>query len=140
MAAQQRRRSRWPAYAVTGIAVWAALVPGPGHAVGTGAEEAARRPVPTATAHGASLTPLVPPVLSAEPAPLPAIGAYLDYGPRGVARMARLSRWLGGADLRVGHTYLPGDLWTNIEGAPRFLDAWAAWRRSPGDAGARPRR
>jgi hypothetical protein len=42
--------------------------------------------------------------------------------------MAELSRWLGGADLRVGHTYLPGDRWSNIEGAPGFLEAWADWR------------
>ncbi|MGX8279775.1 MULTISPECIES: glycoside hydrolase family 26 protein [unclassified Streptomyces] len=57
-------------------------------------------------------------------------GAYLDYGPAGVTRMAEFSRWLGGAELRVGHTYLPGDLWVNIEGAPDFLDAWADWRRA----------
>ncbi|MFJ2027063.1 glycoside hydrolase family 26 protein [Streptomyces sp. NPDC087897] len=60
-------------------------------------------------------------------------GAYLDYGPDGISRMAELSRWLGGAELRVGHTYLPGDLWVNIEGAPAFLDAWAEWRRADED-------
>ncbi|WP_221352819.1 glycoside hydrolase family 26 protein [Streptomyces beigongshangae] len=63
----------------------------------------------------------------------PAYGAYLDYGPRGVARIAELSRWLGGAELRVAHTYLPGDLWSNIEGLPGFLDAWADWRRQRDD-------
>ncbi|MFE7037858.1 glycoside hydrolase family 26 protein, partial [Streptomyces sp. NPDC057621] len=63
----------------------------------------------------------------------PAFGAYLDYGPRGVARIAELSRWLGGADLRVAHTYLPGDRWSNIEGLPGFLDAWADWRREEAD-------
>ncbi|MEW1612676.1 MULTISPECIES: glycosyl hydrolase [unclassified Streptomyces] len=60
-------------------------------------------------------------------------GAYLDYGPAGVSRMAELSRWLGGAELRVGHTYLPGDLWVNIEGTPDFLDAWADWRKADED-------
>ncbi|PVC83781.1 glycosyl hydrolase family 26 [Streptomyces sp. CS090A] len=60
-------------------------------------------------------------------------GAYLDYGPAGVSRMAALSRWLGGAELRVGHTYLPGDLWVNIEGTPDFLDAWADWRKADED-------
>ena len=54
-------------------------------------------------------------------------------GPRGVARMAELSRWLGGAELRVGHTYLPGDRWSNIEGAPGFLDVWADWRNEKND-------
>ncbi|EHN73143.1 secreted protein, partial [Streptomyces coelicoflavus ZG0656] len=70
-----------------------------------------------------------------EPGPeaAPAFGAYLDYGPRGVARMAALSHWLGGAELRVGHTYLPGDRWSNIEGAPGFLDVWADWRTRKAD-------
>ncbi|MBD9735057.1 hypothetical protein IGX29_25290, partial [Streptomyces sp. H28] len=63
----------------------------------------------------------------------PAFGAYLDYGPRGVTRMAELSQWLGGARLRVGHTYLPGDRWSNIEGRPGFLDVWANWRRGADD-------
>ncbi|MQS35409.1 glycoside hydrolase family 26 protein [Streptomyces katsurahamanus] len=61
------------------------------------------------------------------------MGAYLDYGPSGVLRMEQLSRWLGGAELRVGHTYLPGDRWSNIEGGPGFLDDWARWRRDAAD-------
>ncbi|MFH8608809.1 glycoside hydrolase family 26 protein [Streptomyces sp. NPDC018029] len=65
--------------------------------------------------------------------PAPAFGAYLDYGPRGVERIGELSEWLGGAELRVGHTYLPGDLWSNIEGAPNFLESWAAWRKEKDD-------
>jgi hypothetical protein len=63
----------------------------------------------------------------------PAFGAYLDYGAEGIARIGELSRWLGGTELRVGHTYLPGDRWSNIEGAPGFLDAWADWRRRRDD-------
>lgn len=57
-------------------------------------------------------------------------GAYLDYGPAGVRRMAGLSRWLGGVELRAGHSYLPGDLWVNIEGRPEFLRSWANWRQA----------
>ncbi|MEV0024570.1 glycosyl hydrolase [Streptomyces atroolivaceus] len=68
-----------------------------------------------------------------EPDRTTAIGAYLDYGPQGVQRMAELSRWLGGTELRVGHSYLPGDLWENIEGRPGFLAAWAAWRKADED-------
>ncbi|WP_405912922.1 glycosyl hydrolase [Streptomyces sp. NBC_00963] len=64
---------------------------------------------------------------------VPAVGAYLDYGPEGIARMADLSHWLGGAELRVGHTYLPGDVWSNIEGQPDFLSPWAKWRRAKPD-------
>ncbi|AWL36803.1 MULTISPECIES: glycoside hydrolase family 26 protein [unclassified Streptomyces] len=62
-----------------------------------------------------------------------AVGAYLDYGPDGVRRMGELSRWLGGTELRVGHSYLPGDVWENIEGRPGFLAAWAAWRKASPD-------
>jgi hypothetical protein len=47
--------------------------------------------------------------------------------------MAELSRWLNGPQPRVGRTYLPGDRWSNIEGAPGFLDAWANWRQERAD-------
>jgi hypothetical protein len=43
--------------------------------------------------------------------------------------MTEFQQWLGGAVVRVGHTYLPGDRWSNIEGKPSFLEAWAQWRR-----------
>ncbi|MFC9804284.1 glycoside hydrolase family 26 protein [Streptomyces griseoaurantiacus] len=67
------------------------------------------------------------------PASWPAFGAYLDYGALGVARIDELSKWLGGTELRVGHTYLPGDRWANIEGPEGFLDVWARWRRQRDD-------
>jgi hypothetical protein len=47
--------------------------------------------------------------------------------------MKELSRWLDGQEPRVGHTYLPGDVWHNIEGANGFLDSWADWRRAKAD-------
>ncbi|MDQ0683957.1 hypothetical protein QFZ56_002920 [Streptomyces achromogenes] len=80
-------------------------------------------------------SPAQTPAPSAPPtqAAAPAFGAYLDYGARGVARIAELSAWLGGSDLRVGHTYLPGDRWDNIEGPAGFLDVWADWRREKDD-------
>ncbi|MGW7175509.1 glycoside hydrolase family 26 protein, partial [Streptomyces xanthophaeus] len=62
-----------------------------------------------------------------------AVGAYLHYGSPGVERMQELSRWLGGTELRAGHTYLPGDTWTNIEGAPDSLRTWARWRNERAD-------
>lgn len=62
------------------------------------------------------------------PVPAPGFGAYLDYGPRGIERMSAFSDWLGGREVTVGHTYLPGDLWSNIEGKPDFLAPWARWR------------
>ncbi|MFD9333569.1 glycosyl hydrolase [Streptomyces sp. NPDC060028] len=62
-----------------------------------------------------------------------AMGAYLDYGPPGVARIPYLSRWLGGKEIRVGHTYLPGDRWAGIEGNVSFLESWAQWRGAKDD-------
>ncbi|MFC8827741.1 glycoside hydrolase family 26 protein [Streptomyces sp. NPDC057137] len=63
----------------------------------------------------------------------PAVGAYLDYGPEGVRRIAGMQKWLGGTELRVGHTYLPGDVWSNIEGSPSFVRDWAEWRKARAD-------
>ncbi|MFD5802884.1 glycoside hydrolase family 26 protein [Streptomyces sp. NPDC127020] len=117
---QSRNRSRRPAGVAAAVAL-AALVAAAGPTV-------AAEPTPPAPA------PAVPaPGAPAKKPAAPAFGAYLDYGPRGVARMAGLSRWLGDAELRVGHTYLPGDRWSNIEGAPTFLDAWADWRTRKAD-------
>ncbi|MEU9237856.1 glycoside hydrolase family 26 protein [Streptomyces subrutilus] len=62
-----------------------------------------------------------------------AVGAYLHYGSPGVDRMEELSHWLGGTELRAGHTYLPGDTWANIEGAPDSLLSWARWRKARAD-------
>ncbi|MFJ4712653.1 glycoside hydrolase family 26 protein [Streptomyces sp. NPDC088785] len=101
-----------------------------------------RDPAPSATPSGtqdatptASASPSAPPAQEPGKSPdkHPAFGAYLDYGPRGVTRMAQLSKWLDGADLRVGHTYLPGDRWSNIEGGQSFLDSWAKWRKERDD-------
>jgi hypothetical protein len=61
------------------------------------------------------------------------MGAFLGSGPEGIKRIAGMENWLGGVRLRVGHTYLPGDLWSNIEGRPEFLRPWAAWRRADPD-------
>ncbi|MGW8745286.1 glycoside hydrolase family 26 protein [Streptomyces sp. NPDC055794] len=118
---QSRNRSRRPAGVAAAVAL-AALVAAAGPAVA--AEPTPPAPAPAVPAPGAP---------AKQPAAAPAFGAYLDYGPRGVARMAGLSRWLGDAELRVGHTYLPGDRWSNIEGAPTFLDAWADWRTRKAD-------
>ncbi|MGW0609636.1 glycoside hydrolase family 26 protein [Streptomyces sp. NPDC002788] len=130
MAGQQRGSRKWPLYVAAGFLASAALVPGLGHAVDPGAQKAAQAPVPTVPVPTATVVPSAPP---APLAPQTAFGAYLHYGSLGVDRTAGLSRWLNGAQLRVGRTYLPGDLWSNIEGRPRFLDAWAAWRRERED-------
>ncbi|MFD0250908.1 glycoside hydrolase family 26 protein [Streptomyces sp. NPDC127113] len=121
-----RNRSRRPAGVAAAVAL-AALVSAAGPTAA--AEPTPPAPAPAVPAPAAP----APGAPAKKPAAAPAFGAYLDYGPRGVARMAGLSRWLGDAELRVGHTYLPGDRWSNIEGAPTFLDAWADWRTRKAD-------
>lgn len=71
-----------------------------------------------------------PPSLPAPAKGVPPFGAFLASDERGVERMEQLSRWLGGAELRVGHTYLPGNHWRDIEGDVGFLEAWADWRNA----------
>lgn len=73
------------------------------------------------------------PATAPSAAPLPPVGAFLRSDARGVRAIEGLKKWLGGSDLRVGHTYLPGDLWSNIEGQPRFLEPWTEWRRGQRD-------
>ncbi|MFJ6749807.1 MULTISPECIES: glycoside hydrolase family 26 protein [unclassified Streptomyces] len=66
-------------------------------------------------------------------APDAPLGAFVGSGADGVRRLAALQRWLGGTNVRVGHTYLPGDHWSRIEGEPGFLRPWAQWRRAAAD-------
>lgn len=66
-------------------------------------------------------------------APPGAFGAYVGYDDAGVRRIAALDGWLGAATPRVGHAYLPGDRWSNIEGAPGYLEYWARWRQERAD-------
>lgn len=128
MAPQQRRaRFRRPAIVAAAVAASAALASGSGFAAGAGVVRVADPLPPAAPTPPAPTTP-TPPAKAR-----PAFGAYLDYGARGVTRMAELSEWLGGAELRVGHTYLPGDRWSNIEGRSGFLDVWADWRGEKAD-------
>ncbi|MES9520014.1 glycoside hydrolase family 26 protein [Streptomyces capoamus] len=120
--APHRRRARpgRPAVIAAVVVALATLAVGPGSAAGTGT---VRTPEPPAPA----------PAPSAAARTVPPFGAFLDSGPRGVARMAALSHWLGGTRLKVAHTYLPGGSWEDIEGPPGFLDPWAWWRRRQAD-------
>ncbi|MFG2192376.1 glycoside hydrolase family 26 protein [Streptomyces sp. NPDC048639] len=67
--------------------------------------------------------------------PVPGVpwGAFLGSGPEGVAHMTAMQQWLGGSEMRVGHTYLPGQRWADIEGSPSLLEPWSRWRRSEPD-------
>ncbi|MGQ4383261.1 glycoside hydrolase family 26 protein [Streptomyces sp. SAS_270] len=156
---QQRPRSRRPVCVAAAVVATLVLTSAPGYAMGAEVVRVADPPAPTPTSVAppapspaapvvaptppTATPPLTPRPTTTPPAPsteepkpaayVPAFGAYLDYGARGVARIAELSDWLGGSDLRVGHTYLPGDRWSNIEGAHGFLDVWADWRRERDD-------
>ena len=100
------------AFITAGVVASAGLAAGPGYPVGV-----AHEPVPPTTPAGA-----------------PAYGAVVHYdGLTAAGLMDRLGQWLGGYHMRVGRTYLPGDLWSNIEGGAGFLDKWAEWRRAEDD-------
>ncbi|MFD7878849.1 glycosyl hydrolase [Streptomyces sp. NPDC059766] len=151
MASQQSHaRSRRLAVVVGVVAASTALASGPVFAasdpVHPSTTAAAVRPAIPKFAIPKSVTPksvtprsAAPRSAARNPGPrqagkdVPAFGAYLDYGALGVARIAGFSNWLGGAEVRVGHTYLPGDMWSNIEGDVGFLGAWADWRRQKSD-------
>ncbi|MBW8797299.1 MAG: hypothetical protein JF597_27995 [Streptomyces sp.] len=154
MALRKRERKRFWWYrpavaAAAGFVASAALATGPGFAEVAGAARITGPPSPAPTTAVPTPTTSVPASAAPLPTPTPAadapavgasakamppaFGAFLDSGPLGVARMAQLSSWLGGTELKVAHTYLPGNRWSDIEGAPGFLDVWAHWRREKAD-------
>ncbi len=57
------------------------------------------------------------------------LGAFLGSGGEGVEAIGHFQRWLD-SPVDVGHTYLPGDSWHDIEGAPGVLEPWLAWKRA----------
>jgi hypothetical protein len=61
-----------------------------------------------------------------------AFGAFVDSDYQ-EATLARMSAWLHNANVQVGHTYLPGGTWSDIEGSPTLLGPWAQWRLSQPD-------
>ncbi|MFF9843841.1 glycoside hydrolase family 26 protein [Streptomyces sp. NPDC013740] len=72
-----------------------------------------------------------PPEPPPPPPPLPPevpSGFFTGSDEAGVRRIAEVERWLGGEPLSVGHTYLPGDRWSNIEGHPALFEPWARWK------------
>ncbi|GAB2806124.1 glycosyl hydrolase [Streptomyces chlorus] len=155
MAPQDERvRVRGLVVGAVAMAVSAALLSG--SAAGVGGTGDARVPAPDPTASAATFPDLVqrpapvPPVpappATAPPIPVirppavpvpgtkgPPFGVFLGSDERGMARLEQFSHWLGGAELRVGHTYLPGNHWSDIEGDVHFLESWARWRNEKDD-------
>ncbi|MFE9426063.1 glycosyl hydrolase [Kitasatospora sp. NPDC006697] len=52
------------------------------------------------------------------------VGSWDDYIPQ----IAKLATWLNGANLQVGHTYLAGNGWGDVEGDTKVLALWSQWR------------
>src|SRR2546422_10193365 len=122
-----RRRSahRRLAIITAGAIASAALAWGPASPA-----DAARHPETQRAMPGAPGAPAPPPAptddaraYSVADVRRAAFGAFLDSEPEGLVRLREFSGWLGGTELRVGHTYLPGDVWGNIEGGYGFLDS-----------------
>ncbi|MFF5974114.1 glycoside hydrolase family 26 protein [Streptomyces sp. NPDC012769] len=114
----------WPrvALAVLLAAVLAFLLPYEGLAPGE--RHTGERLAPP----GTQPEPVPPPEVPADvPADVPA-GFFTGSDAAGVRRIAEVEKWLGGAPLTVGHTYLPGDRWSNIEGHPALFEPWARWK------------
>ncbi|MFF4397006.1 glycoside hydrolase family 26 protein [Streptomyces sp. NPDC001480] len=144
--APQHERARNRRLAVGAAAAVASAALASGHAVGV---EVPPPPRPAVTVPAVPVPTVRPPALPTPAVPKPpkppavtppaipdlgsAFGAFLSSEADGVARIPQLSHWLGGAELRVGHTYLPGNDWSEIEGDLDFLDAWARWRNEKAD-------
>ncbi len=75
----------------------------------------------------------VPPSTAGQPG-RQLFGVFLGSDAGGVQQMPAFEQFLGGTRLRVGHTYLPGETFSDIEGAEQILDPWAEWHtRYPDD-------
>lgn len=57
-----------------------------------------------------------------------AFGAFLGSDASGVERIDGFEEFLWGRQLTVGHTYLPGNNWSDIRGSGFILKPWTEWR------------
>ncbi|MFD0530298.1 glycosyl hydrolase [Kitasatospora arboriphila] len=55
-------------------------------------------------------------------------GAFVGSWDTYIPQIAKLSTWLRNADLQVGHTYLAGNGWADVEGENQVLGLWSQWR------------
>ncbi len=58
----------------------------------------------------------------------PPFGAFVGSWDQYIPQIGRYSQWLGNANLQVGHTYLAGNSWADVEGEPVVLGLWSQWR------------
>ncbi|GLW69338.1 hypothetical protein Kpho02_16370 [Kitasatospora phosalacinea] len=57
-------------------------------------------------------------------------GAFVGSWDTYIPNIARMASWLNNANMQVGHTYLAGNGWQDIEGEPMVLGLWSQWRQS----------
>jgi Glycosyl hydrolase family 26 len=90
-----------------------------------------------------AIAPLSEPVLILPPhaADKVPFGAFLGSQADGAGQVAAFDDWLndlpggtplpaGSPRMTVGHTYLAGDNWSDVEGDPAVLGPWTAWHRA----------
>ncbi|MFI9271793.1 glycoside hydrolase family 26 protein [Kitasatospora sp. NPDC052896] len=80
---------------------------------------------PDGIAHPRGAAPRPPVRLAPHEAPF---GAFVGSWDTYIPQIARLATWLNGANLQVGHTYLAGNTWDDVEGDTKVLALWSQWR------------
>lgn len=60
------------------------------------------------------------------------LGAFTGSDAEGIDALAGFAAWLN-APVTVGHPYLPGHAWEDLEGPDWLLDPWSAWRAGQPD-------
>ncbi|MGW2377865.1 glycoside hydrolase family 26 protein [Kitasatospora sp. NPDC001683] len=58
----------------------------------------------------------------------PPFGAFVGSWDNYIPQIGKYAQWLGNANLQVGHTYLAGNGWADVEGEPVVLGMWSQWR------------
>ncbi|MFD0569634.1 hypothetical protein ACFQ0T_10730 [Kitasatospora gansuensis] len=58
----------------------------------------------------------------------PPFGAFVGSWDNYIPNIAKMATWLNGADMQVGHTYLAGNGWGDVEGESVVLGLWSQWK------------
>ncbi|MFE4393796.1 MULTISPECIES: glycoside hydrolase family 26 protein [Streptomycetaceae] len=60
----------------------------------------------------------------------PPFGAFVGSWDNHIPQIRQYAQWLGDANMQVGHTYLAGNDWSDIEGEAMVLGLWSQWRQA----------
>ncbi|MBV2151358.1 glycoside hydrolase family 26 protein [Kitasatospora sp. SUK 42] len=72
--------------------------------------------------------PVVPRPPVQQPPHEPPFGAFVGSWDQYIPQIGQYAQWLGDANMQVGHTYLAGNDWSDVEGDPLVLGMWSQWR------------